>query len=386
MSSLAFSPRRVISRVEGFFDGVKLRYKWRFNRWNELQVIVYRGYGTPACLYVKGRVLDDKGAVLGDQPASWWQNVANTLRRIETDEVPGARVRLHVQDQQYDVETDGDGFFEADIGPAHPLPTDRVWHEVMVELLAPDAGEKDPVRATGQVVVPRDDAEFGIISDLDDTVIRSGATNALRMARTTLLNSARTRVPFEGIAAFYRALQQGPDGEGFNPVFYVSSSPWNLYDLFDGFMDAHGVPAGPIFLKDFGFTEDKLFKSGHQMHKLSRIRSLMETYPELPFVLIGDSGQQDPETYRRLAEEAPERIRAIYIRDVTPPARDREVEALAEAIETTGTPIVLAQTTVEAAEHACRCGLITADALEDVRTDKEREQAKGQSLLEKLLG
>ena len=380
------SPRQIVSNVEGFFDQIKLGYKWRFGRWNELRVIIYRGYGTPDRLYVKGRVLDDKGTTLGNRPASVWQNIANTFRRIETDEIPGARVRLRFQDQQHELETDGNGFFEADVAPDRPLPDDQAWHEVEVELLSPDVEAQDPVRSTGQLLVPQAGAEFGVISDLDDTLVRTGATNAFRQVRTTLLNSARTRVPFVGVAAFYRALQRGPDDKGVNPIFYVSSSPWNFYDLFEGFMEAHDVPAGPIFLKDFGFTKDKFFKSGHQEHKLERIRQLLEIYPELPFVLIGDSGQQDPETYRQIAGEMPERIRAVYVRDVTPPKRDREVRKMAEAVEAEGTPFVLAQDTEEAADHAHRHGLITEDALEDVRAGKEREQAKEPGLLERLLG
>ena len=380
------SLRQTVSDVEGFFDRIKLGYKWRFDRWDELQVIVYRGYGTAERLRVRGRVLDDKGAVLGKGPASTWQNITNTFRRIETDEIPGARVRLRFRDQELELETDGDGFFEADVQPTQPLPDDQAWHEVEVELISPDPGDEGPVRATGEVIVPQADAEFGIISDLDDTLVRTGATSPLRHVRTTLLNSPRTRVPFPGVAAFYRALQRGPDGKGVNPIFYVSSSPWNFYGLFAGFMEAHDVPPGPIFLKDFGFTKKKFLKSGHQEHKLSRIRQLLETYPDLPFVLIGDSGQQDPETYRQIAEEMPERIRAVYVRDVTPPERDREVRELAEAVEAEGTPFMLAQDTAEAAEHAHEHSLITEGALDDIRADKEREQEKKRGLLEKLLG
>ena len=380
------SPKEIFSDVEGFFDRIKLGYKWRFGRWDELRVVVYRGYGTAERLHVRGRVLDDKGVVLGKEPASTWQNIANTFRRIETDEIPGARVRLRFQDQQLEVETDGDGFFEADVRPERPLPGDRTWHEVDVELLSPNPEGGEPVRATGELIVPRPEAEFGIISDLDDTLVRTGATNAFRHVRTTLLNSPRTRVPFPGVAAFYRALQRGPDGRGVNPIFYVSSSPWNFYGLFEGFMKAHDVPPGPIFLKDFGFTKDKFLKSGHEEHKLERIRRLLQTYPDLPFVLVGDSGQKDPETYRQIAAEMPERVRAVYVRDVTPPKRDREVRDLAEAAEAEGTPFVLVGGTEEAAEHAHEHGLISEGALADVRADRTQEEEKRRGLLERLLG
>jgi phosphatidate phosphatase APP1 len=82
-------------------------------------------------------------------------------------------------------------------------------------------------------------------------VLQSSVTNFLKMARMVLLGNAHTRLPFEGVAAFYRALQRGASGGEFNPIFYVSNSPWNLYDLLEDFMDVHGVPAGPLFLRDW---------------------------------------------------------------------------------------------------------------------------------------
>ena len=71
------------------------------------------------------------------------------------------------------------------------------------------------------------------------------------MAKLTLLHNAHTRLPFEGVAGFYQALQRGRDGEAYNPVFYVSNSPWNLYDLLEDFLDVHGIPRGPLLLRDW---------------------------------------------------------------------------------------------------------------------------------------
>lgn len=373
------------SAVEGFFDRLKLGYKWRFDRWFDLRIIAYRGYGTPERLHLRGRVIDDKAASRRARQ-SVWQNIVDTLRRIETDEVPGARVRLLFAGRRLELTTDEDGYFEAELLTGDGLDPGRAWQEVALELLAPEGA--NPVRAKGQVLVPPPDAEFGVISDVDDTVVRTGATDRFRMTRTVLLNNAQTRVPFEGIAAFYRALQQGPDGRGHNPICYISSSPWNLYELFESFMEFHGIPVGPLFLKDFGFTRRKILKHGHEEHKLTQIERLLETWPALPFVLIGDSGQKDPETYREAVRRHPERIRAVYIRDVTPDRRDADVRAIAEEVERLGVPMVLAEDTVAVAEHAAEHGLITEEAVEEVRAERDREQEekKEPSLLERILG
>ena len=377
---------KAFSAVEGFFDWVKLSYKWRFNRWEHLRIDLYKGYGTPEALYLRGRVLDDEPVVAEDNE-TLLDNIRDTIQRVETDDIPGARVRVHFREQTLELETDEDGFFEVCIEPEGELPKDQAWHEVSVELLKPSTEQQPDVRATGAILVPQPDVEFGIISDLDDTVVRTGATSKLRMMQMVMLNDANTRVPFEGVAAFYRALQKGPDAEGHNPIFYVSSSPWNLYSFFASFMEAHDIPPGPIFLKDFGFTEDKFLKSGHLQHKLDRINLLLDTYPDLPFILIGDSGQKDPEVYRKIVADRADRLRAIYIRDVTPDARDAEVEQIAEEARQAGVPMVLVETTTEAAEHAAEHGLITQDALAEVEADKQQEEEKETpGLKEKLLG
>src|SRR5205085_9087259 len=89
-----------------------------------------------------------------------------------------------------------------------------------------------------------DSAAFGVISDLDDTVIQSRVANFLQAVRTVMLGNARTRLPFPGVAAFYDALEKGKDGKRSNPIFYVSSSPWNLHDLISEFIRLQEIPEG----------------------------------------------------------------------------------------------------------------------------------------------
>lgn len=93
--------------------------------------------------------------------------------------------------------------------------------------------------------MPPAKAKFGVISDLDDTVIQTNVLSVLQAAHNTFLHNAYTRLAFPGVAAFYQALQQGQDGS-MNPIFYVSNMPWNLYDLMNDFFDMRHIPRGPI--------------------------------------------------------------------------------------------------------------------------------------------
>ena len=168
-------------------------------------------------------------------------------------------------------------------------------------------------------------------------MVKTGATSLLRMARTTFLSNARTRVPFPGVAAFYRALQKGAGESPFNPVFYVSSSPWNLHDLLTEFLTLQKIPIGPLMLRDWGMSAQESMPTGHAGHKLGAIRRILDLFPALPFILIGDSGQEDPEIYHRVVHDYPDRILAVYIRNVTPrPERVDAIRRLADEVEKAG--------------------------------------------------
>lgn len=357
-----------LSAIEGFFDRLKLGYKWRFDRWKDLRVVAYRGYGTARRVHLQGRVLDDPEVGIPPEGSGWITNVRHTIQRVETDEVPGAEVELSLGSQEHRAVTDGDGFFRWQVDDPE-LSGNGAWHAARAELIRP-AGH--PAGADIEFVVPTSKAELVVVTDLDDTIIRSGARSRLRMARTVLLNNPRSRVPFPGVADFYRALSLGPEGEGENPIFYVSSSPWNLYSLFHDFLECHDIPRGPILLRDFGFGEQKLWKKPHEDHKLGHLRDLLETYPRLPFVLVGDSGQEDPEIFAKIVEEHGDRVAAVFLRDVTPPDRDREVRELGEAAEERGVPWVLTEDTAEAARRALELGLVTEEAAGRVKDSAAR--------------
>ena len=211
---------------------------------------------------------------------------------------------------------------------------------------------------------------FGIISDLDDTVLKSDVTSLPQMLGTVLTGNARTRLPFPGVSALYRALVR--EKAGTNPIFYVSSSPWNFYDLLWTFLKYRRLPLGPLFLRDWGA---ELF-SGGSHHKHTIIERLMKTYPALPFVLIGDSGEQDPEIYAEVVRRNPGRVLAVYIRRVTGAARDEGVQQLRAEVQKAGVELVLTRDSLAAAFHAMAMGLISPSELRSVIQSVEKSFAQ----------
>jgi phosphatidate phosphatase APP1 len=350
--------------IEERFDAFRFRLKRRLGLLDPFEILPYRGHGTSRELFLKGRVLEGSGITRSGREDTVWKNILNMARRFASDEVAGARLRASFQGLQVETTADVEGFFELRFQLPEPLDGAAGWYRVELDLLSPPSPGGGRVRSTGHVLVPHG-ARFGVISDLDDTVVRSNATNVLKMAWIVLLNNAHTRLPFEGVAAFYRALLVGADERASNPIFYVSSSPWNIYDMLVDFLNVHGVPPGPLFLKDWSLG----VLGKHRDYKIRVIRRLLSTYEDLPFVLIGDSGEEDPEIYLQAVREHPGRIKAVYIRDVTSVERDAEVKALAGQARKLGTEMVAVPDTAAAAEHAASIGLIAPEAIPAVRSE-----------------
>ena len=370
----------LIHDAEETFDSLRDRLIRVRGRQEPVQVLPYRGFGTEETVWLQGRVLENETELPQDDD-NLWQNMVRMFKRYESDEVPGAHLSITSNGTRLEVESDAEGYFQAEVTAPPAAADGGIYRQLRCELVEPfPVGVEESKEAIGEVVVPGPDAELLVVSDIDDTVMKTGAADFLKMSRTIFLNNARTRLPFAGVAPFYRALHAGK-----NPIVYVSSSPWNLYELFDGFLEHHGLPRGPILLKEFGVDEEKLIKTGHSDHKTGWIRRLMEIYPQLPLILIGDSGQQDPWIYREVVLEAPERFRAVYLRDVTETKRDESVREVAAEVEGAGVPMFLVEDTVAAAEHAAENGWISEEALGEI--ERAREEDRGEpGLLERLVG
>ena len=314
-------------------------------RQGKLVVSAYRGFGRPGEMLLRGRVLVERPVTRAREAESLWRNLVNTYHRFQTDEVAGAKVRASYRDAVVESVSDDEGHFQIRLQPRE-LASHTLWHEAAIEL--PDGG----VTAIAEVMIPSDAASFAIISDIDDTIVQTNATNLLRMVRS-IVNNAAARLPFEGVAELYQALHAGR-----NPIFYVSSSPWNLYELLHDYMDLNRIPHGPMFLQDWGIDEKTLILASHTEHKLAQIQAVVDYYPTLKFVLIGDSGQHDPEIYLEVIRAHPDRVLAVFIRDVTPDVRDKGVARIANEIKALGVELTYVKDSHEALAHARRLELV----------------------------
>ncbi|MGA8210484.1 MAG: phosphatase domain-containing protein, partial [Nocardioidaceae bacterium] len=253
--------------------------------------------------------------------------------------------------------------------PAGLTAAGAPWTTGEARLGAPYRGLGESHATALPVRVPGPQARFGLVSDVDDTILLTGAQRVLEMVRQTFTGSALTRLPFAGAPELYRALAAEADEPDANPVFYVSSSPWNLHGFLLGFLRHRDFPVGPLLLRDLlGSGEAR----SHASHKAARIEEVLDLHPGLRFVLIGDSGQHDTEIYADVVRRHPGRILAAYIREVRLDPGDRRVESVLETWPAE-VPVVLASDSAEVARHAASLGLVTETAAAHVAAATARD-------------
>lgn len=363
--------------IEDKWDELRFNFTKKLGLNDPVQIVPYRTYGTATRLYVKGRVLEDKKIAASSDKDTILNNLLNMYKRFESDEVPNAKLKIIVAGEQHEVTTDKEGYFVLNVQHVNAIINEQLWHPIELQLVSAPIPFVPGVTVHAEVMIPPPDAEYGIISDIDDTIVKTGATSLLAMSRATFLNNARTRLPFAGVSEFYKALQLGRNGKRNNPFFYVSSSPWNLYDLLKDFLDLNSIPAGPLLLRDFGLQHETVATKGHMGHKLKEIKQIMEAYPHLQFVLIGDSGQEDAVIYREVVKEFPNRVLVIYIRDVQLPERKKIAIDISETLRDQKVEMLIVENTVEAARHAAQTSLIFTEAIPAI--EQEKKEDKGQA-------
>ncbi len=226
------------------------------------------------------------------------------------------RVALTATNQTIHVlpDTDSDGISRAvlDLGKRSELKVDNTA-TISLNVLLPDNDKRQ--FSAHYIVVP--ETGVSIVSDIDDTIKESHVLNRDELIKNTFLRRFKA-VP--GMSSWYAQLAAQDKSTRFH---YLSSSPHQLYPALDGFLQNENFPLGSVHLRYIDLSEE-LFGNGNssKRHKLSTLQTLIEQFPQRQFVLIGDSGEADPEIYAEIARRYPAQVRAIYIRNVSQEPRE----------------------------------------------------------------
>lgn len=332
----------VVLRLDQLWDRTRRRHRGGIRR---ITVEPYLAHGSQDLVIARGRVFGGTPvhSAAGIEPV--WRRIRRGLRRFLTDELDGIGIEARLGDATGVDVTDEEGYYHIELVD-HGLSGDRLIHRVELTVRHPPPGA-DVTIGAGRAHVPTSRARRLIVSDVDDTVLATDATRTLRMLVTTLTGSAWTRRGFPGTPELYSGLARG-HGIDDNAFVYVSSSPWNLHGFLAAFLQRTGLPVGPLFLRDLGVDETTFIHGHHDDHKLGTIDQLLDMH-SLPIVLIGDTGQRDPEIYRAVVEKHPQRVDAVLFRHLASEARAAEVRELFDNVDV---PMALAADTLGLAEAA----------------------------------
>ena len=327
---------------------------------DKLQIINFQSYGSANRLYVRGRAIEDENIDLDQK--GFFNLIKNTWKRFETDEIKNAPLKITFSNgETVEGTTDGDGYYLIDenIEGLQDLANDEGW--VKFELSFGNTNLKREVllqnRFPGEMLIPCKQAKFGVISDIDDTILHTGVVSSLKwkVIINTMFKRATKRAQLDGASDFYTKLHQGKTGVEANPIFYVSHSPWNLYRYLELFLKTNNFPKGPILLRSMASFKMRK-KNDDKPQKQKEISNLLKSYPELPFILIGDSGEKDGDIYQEISMLFPGRIKAIYLRSVNHSKRMARIENLFADFK--DIPFLMVNKTAEAIDHAKKNGFI----------------------------
>ncbi len=337
-------------------------------------IAAFRGFSSADSTEVMGRVLADPPPALPDTDGTRWSNLKEQWDRFQNDHVAGVAIEVELDDgQRVQALTDAQGYYRVSLPPVAGLPTEgSLWFEARAQVIGSD------VHAVHEILRIDPKARYGIISDIDDTVLDSKVVDWRAAAELTFLHNVRTRKPLPGVAQLYRSLQQGPSGATANPLFYVSSSPWNLYDLLEAFLEINQIPHGPLLLREIDIGLGYFRQARNHGSKRDNIVRLFHQFPELSWVLVGDTGQADAQIYAGIAEEFPGRVLAIYIRDIDPDlssAFDFNVDAVIHRVGPLKVPMLRVRDSDAIAEHARSIGLLPQVEVAEVATEVAREKS-----------
>ena len=328
----------------------------------EVKLATYRSYGTANHLYLLGRALDDDRLEMKENQ-SIFRTLANTYKQFDSYEIPDAEVALQLPNKAVlTTRTNKEGYFLFDKTASINLKEfadEEGWVPLRVAFVNEIKNSiiTNDNNFDAELLIPPITSRFGVISDIDDTILRTGVTSFLkwRVLHNSLFKNAHSRISLKGSPEFYRQLHNGTKENEQNPIFYLSNSPWNLYQYLRIFLEINDFPKGPILLRDFRTPFDKTLRP-EKPHKQKEIINILKTYPRLKFILIGDSGEHDPRIYTDLAAQYPDRILAIYLRNVKHRKKMERVKSIVDNFETV--PVLSVANSQEAEEHARENGWI----------------------------
>ncbi|MCI4443828.1 MAG: App1 family protein [Lentimicrobium sp.] len=315
---------------------------------------LYRGYANDEELIVMGHVFKPTKTKDYAFEKKKIKNATSIIRLFRLKTHANADVYLEHNNTTIHTKTLIDGYFKFCI-PVDPN-AGHGWIDYEVSIFHGDT----KIIAKESFIRPKKE-NLGIISDIDDTFLVSYTENPLKKLYHLLFRNVNSRKVFDDVVSHYQALSSsGRNNEDeVNAFFYVSSSEWNLYRFIIKFTEIHKLPKAVLLLKDIksSLTDFLWTGRGSHNHKFEKIKHILEFYPNLKYVLLGDDSQHDPFLYEAICKIFPVTVKAVYIRKKGTQEKEKVSIAL-KNLESLGVSVCYFTHSSEAILHSKKIGLI----------------------------
>ncbi|MFT4643904.1 MAG: phosphatidate phosphatase APP1 [Planctomycetota bacterium] len=300
----------------------------------KIKIIPFIGYGHNSKFYCRGRIIEDENIKIS-QKDSILNTLLNSYKRVESDEIPHQAFKVKFGEYEQEFKTNSEGYYLI-IGSLKDFTSTKLFEKFEVRIDKENYKEewsKVAISKKGKILFPSKKAKFGIISDIDDTILKTDVLSTLKwkIFYNTLFIKASNRMPIKHANLWYQKLR-GKDKLSQNPFFYVSNSPWNLYEYLQDFLKLNKFPEGVVLLRDFGRNKkDKL--QAYKKHKFYEVENILKMYPKLEFLLIGDGGEKDANIYLKMKKMYPKQVKAIFIHRLGDKKHQSIIEKLSKGHE-----------------------------------------------------
>lgn len=315
---------------------------------------LYRGYANEEELIVMGHVFKPNSTEDYAFEKKKFKNAFSMIRLFRIKTQSNADVYLKHNNTTIHTKTLNDGYFKFCI-PVDPN-IGHGWIDYEVSII-----HKQKTIAMQESYIRPKTGNLGIISDIDDTFLVSHTMNPFRKIYVLLFRNVNSRKIFEDVVAHYQALSNSgrSNKEEQNAFFYVSSSEWNLYRFIVKFTKIHELPKAVLLLKDIKTSLMDFIWSGrgNHNHKFEKIKHILEFYPNLKYVLLGDDSQEDPFLYETICKIFPVNVTAVYIRKTGRKEKNKVAVALKNC-ESLNVSTCYFTHSYEAIQHSKTIGLI----------------------------
>lgn len=315
---------------------------------------LYRGYANEQELIVMGHVFKPTSKEDYDFQKKNFKNATSVIRMFRIATKANADVYLEQNGKKIHTKTLDDGYFKFCI----PLEENRNYGWINYSVSIFDGNEE--IKETASYIRPHI-GNFGFISDIDDTFLVSHTRNPLKKLYILLFKNVYARKVYDDVVTHYLALSSAgrTNKSEENAFFYVSSSEWNLYRFIIQFTQINKLPKAVLLLKDIKTSLTDLFITGRgdHNHKFEKIKHILEFYPNLQYILLGDDSQHDPYLYENICKIFPVNVKAVYIRQ-TGHSKKSKVDVTLKNIETLNVEVCYFKNSTEAIAHSKKIGLI----------------------------